>query len=251
MPKKKKNSSMDRDTFFNVPKVYVVDKEEDSQAKLNVIPILISETPSDIKNQHRVKLDQEEATFFGKQKKITANIPFHPLLKFSKTDQANPVETDKIELEIKERQLREQQLGEYYKILKQLEKKRNEFHISYPQDIEDDITKAYGAACQLVNILNGYAEQYKNQDITLIQFKAHSSRVIQSRRNGVLGEHRGFKELLTNLLLVIGTLGIGYIIAAFFTQSLTPIKCNTKTVNLLNDIKLTLEDVGESNSLSF
>lgn len=144
-----------------------------------------------------------------------------------------------------ERNIRENQLRQYSQFLKQLEEKRDEFHQRYPDDLDDDVTKAYGAACQLLNILYGYAESYKNQDINLDEFKEHSSRVIKDRRNGVLGEHRGYKELLTNLLLAIGTLGIGYAIAALFTQSLTPIKCNTKTTNLLVDTEESLISVGK------
>ncbi|MCL9683723.1 hypothetical protein [Legionella maioricensis] len=151
---------------------------------------------------------------------------------------------------IKEKTLREKKLSEYTKLIKQLEAKRDEFHTRYPNDSCDDITNAYGASCQLVNILNGYAESYKNQDITLTQFKENSSRVIQNRRSGVLGEHRGVKELLINILLVIGTLGIGYAVAALFTQNLSPIKCNTDTVNLLTKTKEILDEVGEVNGVS-
>ncbi len=149
-----------------------------------------------------------------------------------------------------ERSKRERQLSVYTEWLKKLEEKRDELHARYPQDTEDDASKAYGAACQLVNILNGYIEQYKDQDITLKQFKENSSRVIQDKRQGVLSEHRGFKEILMNLLLAIGTLGVGYAIAAIFKQSLTPIKCNTATVNLLNDVEHKLDEVDNSTSIS-
>ena len=145
---------------------------------------------------------------------------------------------------------RERQLSAYAEWLKKLEEKRDELHARYPQDSEDDTSKAYGAACQLVNILNGYAEQYKGQDITLEQFKENSSRVIKDKRQGVLGEHRGIKEILVNLLLAIGTLGVGYAIAAIFKQSITPIKCNTATVNLLNDTEHQLDEVDNSTSMS-
>lgn len=151
----------------------------------------------------------------------------------------------------KEMKLREQKISQYTKLLKQLEIKRDEFHTRYPDDSCDDVSNAYGAACQLVNILNGYTESYKKQDINLTQFKENSSRVIQSRRNGVLGEHRGVKELLINLLLVIGTLGIGYAFAALFTQSFTPIKCNTDTVNRLNETKKKLDEVEAINVIGF
>lgn len=144
----------------------------------------------------------------------------------------------------REMKLRELQLCEYGKLLKQLKAKRDEFHLRYPDDPSDDISNAYGASCQLTNILIGYAEQYKHQRISLKQFKDNSSRVIQSKRHGVLGEHRGMKELLLNLLLAIGTLGIGYIVAAFFTQSLNPVKCNTNAVTLLDEIDHVLKKVG-------
>ena len=149
-----------------------------------------------------------------------------------------------------EMRVREQKISQYTKLLNQLEIKRDEFHVRYPDDSSDDLNTAYGAAYQLVNILNGYAESYKKQDISLEQFKENSSRVIQSRRNGVLGEHRGVKESLLNLLLVIGTLGIGYAFAALFTRSFTPIKCNTDTVSLLNETKEKLDEVGTVNVIS-
>jgi hypothetical protein len=142
--------------------------------------------------------------------------------------------------------MRTQQLNEYNKWIIQLETKRDELHTRYPKDSSDDMDTAYGAACQLVNILNGYAVSYINQDIDLKKFKEHSSRVINTKRNGVLGEHRGIKELLTNLLLAIATLGLGYAIAALFTQSLTPLKCKTKTVYLLDDTDKALNEVGNN-----
>ncbi|BCA95431.1 hypothetical protein TUM19329_17920 [Legionella antarctica] len=144
----------------------------------------------------------------------------------------------------KEMTLRERKISQYTQLLKRLELKRDEFHTRYPEDSCDDVSKAYGAACQLVNILNGYAVSYKRQTIDLNQLKENSSRVIQSRRIGILGEHRGVKELLTNLLFAIGTLGIGYAFAALFTQSFTPIKCNTDTVDLLNETNKKLDEIG-------
>ncbi len=150
----------------------------------------------------------------------------------------------------KEMKLREQMIIPYTNLLKQLEIKRDEFHTRYPDYSCDDVSKAYGAACQLVNILNGYAVSYKTQAIDLTQFKENSSRVIQSRRNGILGEHRGVKELLTNLLLAIGTLGIGYAFAALFTRSFTPIKCNTDTVDLLNETNKKLNELAVVHTIS-
>ena len=139
----------------------------------------------------------------------------------------------------------EQQLVQYLNLLKQLEIQRDNLHTRYPKDSSEDTTTAYGAACQLINILYGYAESYKHQDIDFKGFKQNSSRVIQSRRFGVLGEHRGIKELLTNLLFAFGTLGVGYAIAALFHNSLTPIKCNTRTVNLLEKTEETLAQITE------
>lgn len=148
------------------------------------------------------------------------------------------------------RNVREEQLSQYLKLLKRLEIQRDELHIRYPEESADDPTAAYGAASQLVNILKGYAESYKNEEIDLIRFKEHSSRVIQTKRNGVLREHRGCKEILTNLLLVLGTLGVGYLLAALFTKSFTPIKCNTKTVNMLNKTEETLDQVVSNEELN-
>jgi hypothetical protein len=70
--------------------------------------------------------------------------------------------------------IREQKISQYTKLLQQLEIKRDEFHTRYPDDSSDDLNTAYGAACQLVNILNGYAESYKKQDINLTHFKENS-----------------------------------------------------------------------------
>ena len=147
-------------------------------------------------------------------------------------------------------QVREQQLSQYAEIITKLEAKRDEFHSRYPEDSIDDVSKAYGAATQLINILNGYAQSYKIQEIDLEQLKENSSRVIQEKRNGVLGEHRGFKELMSNLLLAIGTLGIGYAVAALFTQRLTPIKCNTDTTNILVETEKVLDEIRNDKMMS-
>jgi hypothetical protein len=129
---------------------------------------------------------------------------------------------------------REHQICEYIKWLHQLEKKRDELHQRYPQYSADDANNAYGAASQLVNTLNTYVQRYRDKEINLKELKECSSREIQIKRNGVLSEHRGIKEILVNFLLAIGTLGIGYAIGALFTRRLNPIRCNTDSVNLLN-----------------
>jgi hypothetical protein len=135
---------------------------------------------------------------------------------------------------------REEQLGRYLYWLNQLKIHHYNLHQQHPNDSRDDPSTAFGAAYQLLNILNGYALSYKNQEIDLECLKKNSSRVIQERRNGVLGQHRGSREILTNLLFALGTFGIGYALAAFFTQSFTPIKCKTNTVNILDATEETL-----------
>lgn len=72
-------------------------------------------------------------------------------------------------------------------------------------------------------------------------FKAQTTQAIQRQRQGVLSEHRGCKELLANLLLAIGTLGIGYALAALYTQSFMPIKLNTQSVHCMEQALKSVE----------
>jgi len=126
-------------------------------------------------------------------------------------------------------------LNDFVLWLKKLEEKREQLHQRYPQDAANDMNTAYGAATQLVFVLNGYVRQYQHQNIDQAQFNQLASSQIQNNINGVLGTHRGIKEILINLLFAIGTLGVGYALAALFTQRFNPIQCNTDSVTILNE----------------
>lgn len=155
------------------------------------------------------------------------------------------------ELEKKQRRMvRERQLSQFTILLKQLEAKRDAFHILYPEDSSELTTKAYGASFQLVKKLEQCAESYKNGDSDLNQFKKDSSLAIDENRNGVLSQHRGYKEILANLLLFIGSLGIGYIAAALFTQRINPIKFNTNSINKLNKTQEAVEELKPEPSIA-
>jgi hypothetical protein len=136
---------------------------------------------------------------------------------------------------------RELQLSQFDKLVKQLMIKRDEFHKRYPLELEDDGKKPYGAACQLVHKLTSYSQSYKDGMIDLKGFKDQATKEIREQRKGVLSEHRGCKEVMANILLALGTLGVGYVLAALFTQSFTPIKLNTSTVNQLDETLKTVE----------
>ncbi|CEG56143.1 hypothetical protein [Legionella fallonii] len=133
------------------------------------------------------------------------------------------------------RNVREKQLSEFTKYLNQLAAKRDKFHEEYPKDPPEHPHKIYGAMNLLVMSLEQSAESYKSGSIDLDQFKLETSQAIRDKRNGIISEHRGYKEILVNLLLAIGTLGIGYALAALFTQSFTPIKVNTDSANQLDE----------------
>lgn len=149
-------------------------------------------------------------------------------------------------LTIEQKKERELQLGQFDKILKQLMGKRDEFHLNYPKESCDDVAKAYGAAYQLVKKLTGFSHSYKEGMMDLKMFKEQTTKEIQEQRKGVLKEHRGCKELLANLLLVIGTLGIGYALAALYTQRFLPIKLNTHTAECMDEALKSVELVESS-----
>lgn len=117
--------------------------------------------------------------------------------------------------------------------LNKLKEKRDNLHARYPEQEASDTNTAYGASSLLVSMLDRYVEQYKKGSLTPKQFKDSATRDITANYTGVLGQHRGIKEILVNLLFALGTLGVGYALAALFTQSLTPIQCNTDTVDIL------------------
>lgn len=135
------------------------------------------------------------------------------------------------------RAVRETQLTEFTKYLKQLMAKRDQFHNDYPKDPPENPHKIYGAMNLLVQSLEQSAESYKSGVIDLDQFKSDTTQAIRDKRDGVISQHRGSKEILVNLLLAISTLGIGYLLAALFTRSFTPIKVNTDSVNQLDETK--------------
>ncbi|MBL7479047.1 hypothetical protein [Legionella bononiensis] len=146
-------------------------------------------------------------------------------------------------LNFQQMKARELQLSQFDKLVKQLMIKRDEFHKRYPLELDDDVKKPYGAACQLVHKLTSYSQSYKDGMIDLKGFKDQATKELREQRKGVLSEHRGCKELMANILLALGTLGVGYVLAALFTQSFTPIKLNTSTVNQLDE---TLKAVEQS-----
>jgi hypothetical protein len=84
---------------------------------------------------------------------------------------------------------------------------------------------------------------YKEGMMDLKMFKEQATKEIQEQRQGVLNEHRGCKELLANLLLVIGTLGIGYALAALYTQRFLPIKLNTHNAECMDEALKSVERV--------
>ncbi len=142
---------------------------------------------------------------------------------------------------LQQKKMRESQLAQFDKIVKKLASKRDDFHLRYPKDSCYDMTKAYGATYQLVKNLSGFSESYKEGIMPLNVFKAQTTQAIQRQRQGVLSEHRGCKELLANLLLAIGTLGIGYALAALYTQSFMPIKLNTQSVHCMEQALKSVE----------
>lgn len=116
-----------------------------------------------------------------------------------------------------------------------LREKCEELHQRYPQDDATDLTTAFGTATRLITTLNSYLDQYHRQEIELAEFNQLASAEIRNNVNGVLGQHRGIKEILINLLFAIGTLGIGYALAALFTQRFNPIRCQTDSVTILGE----------------
>ena len=130
---------------------------------------------------------------------------------------------------------RETQLTEFSMYLKQLAAKRDQFHKDYPKDPPENPHKIYGAMNLLVQSLEQSTESYKNGSIDLNQFKSDTTQAIRDKRDGVISEHRGCKQILVNLLLAISTLGVGYLLAALFTRSFTPIKVNTDSANQLDE----------------
>lgn len=135
---------------------------------------------------------------------------------------------------VQQKKERELKLVQFDKILKQLIIKRDEFHRHYPKQTSEDIKTAYGASYQLVKKLSGLSQSYKDEIINLQVLKEQATKEIRKQRKGVLSEHRGCKEILANLLLAIGTLGVGYILAALYTQRFMPIKLNTHTGECLD-----------------
>ncbi|KTD51204.1 hypothetical protein [Legionella quateirensis] len=176
-------------------------------------------------------------------------IPEHvspdPLDSTEHRDQEHSVDAsvNEQDLHFKQMKARELQLSQFDKLVNQLMNKRDEFHKRYPLDLDDDGKKPYGAACQLVHKLTSYSQSYKDGMIDLKGFKDQATKEIREQRKGVLSEHRGCKEVMANILLALGTLGVGYVLAALFTQSFTPIKLNTSTVNQLDE---TLKAVEQS-----
>lgn len=142
---------------------------------------------------------------------------------------------------VEQKKEREFKLAQFDKILKQLINKRDEFHRHYPKQTSEDSKTAYGASYQLVKKLSGLSQSYKDGIINLKVFKEQATKEIREQRRGILSEHRGCKEMLANLLLAIGTLGVGYVLAALYTQRFMPIKLNTHTAECLDSALKSVE----------
>lgn len=113
-------------------------------------------------------------------------------------------------------------------------KKREKFVKKYPLDIVIDTSKPLGALSQFTIEFDNCMQTYL-KDGNLEHFKRDGMQVIRNYRNGVLSEHRGCKEVLANLFFAIGTLGIGYLAAALYTQRFNPILVKTDSVEKMDE----------------
>ena len=139
-----------------------------------------------------------------------------------------------------EREKRKAQLATFHKLLENLRAKRSEYETRYPKDNTKDTSKPYGALNELINKLSMQAESYQHATCSLQDFKNNSTKFIRTARTGVLSEHRGCKQILTNILLCIATLGIGYLLAMAITKSISPLKVKTDTVERIDKLNESL-----------
>ncbi len=140
-------------------------------------------------------------------------------------------------VDYEEQRRRHNQLRPYALSLELLRRKRDNLGRRYLESKNYNFLGAYNDMDALIKALNGFSTSYELCEMNLGDFKRLSAELIQNNIDGSLGKHRGYKEILVNLLLALGTLGVGYAIAALFTQSLTPIKCNTDSANILHGTK--------------
>ena len=138
---------------------------------------------------------------------------------------------------------REKQLSQFNHLIAQWQIKKTKFHLDHPDHLKKDTNQAYGAVNDLITQLDSYAVAYKNSELSLKDFKRKSTGVIQECRYGVLKNHRGYKEVITNLLFAIGTIGIGYALASTYSGTFTPIKCNTDSANKLQETQISVDAI--------
>ncbi len=142
-----------------------------------------------------------------------------------------------------ERQRRIDHTSRYAMALRFIIKKREDFGKKYVENQEYKYWSAYNAMCVLIKRLEGIQTCYELLELNLSEFKKQSEQEIQDSIDGELGQHRGMKEILVNLLFALATVGIGYAAAAFFKKSWTPIKCNTAASNCLMNAKSELNKI--------
>lgn len=133
--------------------------------------------------------------------------------------------------------LRAEKLASINPTWKKIQNKCAEFKKNYPLDSIDDISKPYGAIYQFAREFENQKNAYIDGRSDLKTFKTNLTNSVNNYSQGVLRDHRGWKELVVNILFFIATVGVGYAAAALFTQRVNPIQLDTNSVKLMNEAK--------------
>ena len=86
----------------------------------------------------------------------------------------------------------------------------------------------------------GSSEEYN-------QFKTKSDTLIKNAQESELKDHRGWKGLLTNILIGVLTLGTAFIANAIYSKGEhTFFEVRTDSLNKIHEIKTSLESIGNN-----
>ena len=107
--------------------------------------------------------------------------------------------------------------------------------------------KAYGAAKTVVTAMERLANDYAREHISLAKFKAQTKTALDSKNEHIqtLESHRGWKQILVNLLAAVCG-NVVYLAAAAYTGSLLLFKPETDAGAKVRQLKDAVENVSES-----
>ena len=137
----------------------------------------------------------------------------------------------------------ELRLISFGRALSQIKIKSEEFRSDGSEKKADIASKFYTDMLALFDtylLSPGSSEEYN-------QFKTQSDTLIKNAQESELKDHRGWKGLLTNILIGVLTLGTAFIANAIYSKGEhTFFEVRTDSLNKIHEIKTSLESIGNN-----